>query len=204
VQVLPVAFEVTGARPGSYRGKIEVALDTGLIVASAQVPLVVNPLNVAVAVDGSLDGFAPTADRAVTLVLTVEDAIVRPIEVAVTVDRAGLPPGVSIQTLETTALRRAGDARVPVKFRTAAGAQAGTWHPKVSLSAGEGIVIEPSSVELTVVVPPSTVAVASLVEPGDSQRSLWVLLSVLAVALTALSAHYVGRSKDDMLLQANG
>ncbi len=204
MQVLPVQFEVSGARAGSYRGKIDVTLDTGLALASAQIPVVVKPLEVGVVLEGSLDGFSPEDDRGVALIVTVEDAIVRAIELSVKVDRAGLPEGVSIQTLETASLRRAGDVRVPVKFRVAAGTPAGTWHPRVSLTAEDGVVIEPSSVDLTLVVPHSTVAAASGVVPSsDPQRSLWGILGLVALGFTALAALYVGRSKDDMLIDSS-
>lgn len=201
VQLVPVQFEVAHARPGSYRGKVELALDTGLVIATAQIPVVVKPLAVTVALEGSLEGFSPDDDRAVTLIVTVEAALVQAIELLVKVDRAGLPEEVSIQTLETASLRRAGEVRVPVKFRVGSGAAAGTWHPRVSLTAEDGVLIEPSSVELTVVVPPSTVAAAF--PPTDPQRSLWGVLGLVALAFTALAALYVGRSKDDMLLQTN-
>lgn len=204
LQVLPVEFEVTGARPGSYRGKVEVSLDTGLPLASAPIPLVVKPLTVAVGIEGSLSGFSPTDDRAVAVVLTVEDAIVQPVEIGVTLDRAGLPPDVSIQTLETLALKRTGEVKVPVKFKATPGGPAGTWRPRVSFKAPEGILIEPSSVELTLVVPPSSVAVAAVATSSDANRSFWGILGLAALALTALTALYVGRSKDDMLLQVNG
>ena len=204
VQVVPVQFEIAGGQPGSYRGKLEVALDTGFVLATAVVPVVVEPLEVSVALEGSLDGLSPEDDRAVALVVTVEDALVQAVDLGVKVDRAGLPAEVSIQTLETASLRRAGDVRVPLKFRVAPGAQAGTWHPRVSLTADRGVVIEPSTVDLTVVVPESSLAAAAVAQPSDSQRSLWGVLALVALACTALAALFVGRSKDDLLLQTNG
>ncbi|MCK6461818.1 MAG: hypothetical protein L6Q95_18210, partial [Planctomycetes bacterium] len=204
VQVVPVRFEVTGARPGSYRGKLELALDTGLVLASAQIPVVVKPLAVAVEVEGSLEGLALDADRSVALVVTVDDALLQPVEVAVNLDRAGLPEDVSIQTLKTASLGRGGKVRVPVRFRVAPGAAAGTWHPRVSLKAEDGVVIEPSTVDLTVVVPEPAVVKAAVVQPSDAQKSMWGILGLVALALTAATALYVGRSKDDLLLQVNG
>ncbi len=202
VQAVPVQIEIGGGKPGSYRGKIEIALDTGLVLATAQIPVVIRPLDVAVVLEGSLEGLSPDDDRAVALVVTVEDALVQAIDLSVKIDRAGLPDGVSIQTLETATLRRAGNVRVPVKFRVTPGAEAGTWHPRVSLAAEEGVVIEPSTVDLTVVVPRSEVVAASVVQPTDSQTSLWGVLGLAALACTALAALYVGRSKDDLLIEA--
>ncbi len=204
VQVVPVRFEVSGARPGAYRGKLEVALESGLVLASSQIPIVVKPLAVAVQVEGSLEGLAHDVDRSVTLVVTVEEALVQAVDVAVHVDRAGLPEDVSIQTLKTASLRRAGEVRVPVKFRVAPGAAAGSWHPRVSLEAEDGIVIDPSTVDLTVVVPEQAMVAASVVPPSDTQKSFWGILGLVALALTAAAALYVGRSKDDLLLQVNG
>jgi len=203
VQVVPLQVEIAGGKPGSYRGKVEITMDTGLVLATAQVPLVIRPLDVTVDLEGSLEGLSADEDRAVTLVVTVEDALVQAIDIPVKVDRAGLPEGVSIQTLETATLRRAGNVRVPLKFRVVPGAEAGTWRPRVSLAAPEGVVIAPTTVELTVVVPPSTVVAASVVQPADAQRSLWVVLGLAALACTALAALYVGRSKDDMLIEVS-
>jgi hypothetical protein len=204
VQVVPVRFDVTGARPGAYRGKLEVALESGLVLATAQVPIVVKPLAVAVQVEGSLEGLAHDADRSVTLIVTADDAVVEGVDVAVNVDRAGLPEEVSIQTLKTASLRRAGEVRVPVKFRVAPEAQAGTWRPRLTLEAEDGVVIEPSTVDLTVVVPEHTVVAASLGQPTESKTSFWGVLGLVALVLTAAAALYVGRSKDDLLLQING
>jgi hypothetical protein len=204
VQVVPVRFDVTGARPGAYRGKLELALESGLVLATAQVPIVVKPLAVAVQVEGNLEGLAHDADRSVTLVVTVDEALVQGIDVAVNIDRAGLPEAVSIQTLKTASLRPAGEVRVPVKFRVAPEAEAGTWHPRVSLESEEGVVIDPSTVDLKVVVPEHTVIAASLVQPTESKTSFWGVLGLVALALTAAAAIYVGRSKDDLLLQVNG
>jgi hypothetical protein len=201
-QVVPVPFEVTGARPGSYRGKIEVALEGGIVLATAPLTLVVRPLAVSVHVDGDLEGLSHGNDGSVAIVATVDEAVTAPVEIAVTVDRAGLPEDVSVQTLETASLRRAGDVRVPVKVRIAPGAPAGTWRPRVSLAAGDGVVVEPSSVELVVVVPEPKIVTASLV-PSDSRKSLWSIVSLVALALTALTALYVGRSKDDMLIDTS-
>lgn len=200
VQVVPLPFEVTGARPGSYRGKVELALESGHVLATAQIPLVVKPLAVAVQVEGSLEGLSPADDRAVALVASVEEALGAPIDLAVKIDRAGLPEEVTIQTLETASLRRAGDVRVPVKFRVGEGARAGTYHPRVSLTAEEGIVVEPATIEFDVVVPQPKVTTAALVPPSDPRRSLWGIVAVIALALTALTALYVGRSKDDLLI----
>lgn len=203
-QVVPLDFELVQAPPGSYRGKVELALDTGLVLTSAQIPFVVRPLAVSVRVEGSLEGLSSEDDRSVNVIATVDEALVQAVPLTVQVDRDGLPEQVSIQTLETAMLRRAGEVRVPVKFRVVPGTEAGTWHPCVTLSAEEGVVIEPSAVELTVSVPEPTVVTASVVSPSDPQRSFWGIIGLLAIALTAVTALYVGRSKDDLLLQVNG
>jgi hypothetical protein len=203
-QEVPVELNVAEAPTGSYRGKIDLALQSGLVLASAQVPFVVRPLSVSVRLEGSLEGLSTENDRSVTLIVTTDEALVNGVDLAVQVDRAGLPEDVSIQTLETASLRRAGDVRVPVKFRVAPGTKAGTWEPRVTLSApDEGVVIEPKSFDLTVVVPEPVVATAAMTAPVDAHRSFWGLLSIVAVVLTALTARYVGRSKDDLLLQVN-
>jgi len=203
VQVIPVQVVLSQAPTGSYRGKIEIALDTGLLLTTAQIPFVVKPLAVSVQLDGSLEGLSSEDDRAVVLIATVEDAIVQPVDITVKVDRAELPEQVSIQTLETASLKRSSGVRVPVKFRVGPDAAPGTWHPRVSLTAEDGVVIEPSTFDLTVVVPERTVTAASLAPPSDPERSFWGILSVVALALTSLTALYVGRSKDDLLLQTN-
>jgi hypothetical protein len=159
---------------------------------------------VAVHVEGSLEGLAHGADRSVTIVVTVDDPVDPGVDVAVNLDRAGLPEEVSIQTLKTASLRRAGEVRVPVKFRVAPEAQAGTWRPRVSLEAEEGVVVDPATVDLTVAVPEHSVVVAAVVEPSAAKRSLWGVFALVALALTAAASLYVGRSKDDLLLQVNG
>lgn len=204
VQAVPVQFEVTGAKPGAYRGKLELSLDTGLVLATAAVPVIVKSLAVAVQLEGTLDGLAHDADRAVTLVVRVEDALVNAVDVTVDIDRAGLPEEVSIQTLKTASLRRAGEVRVPLKFRVAPEAVAGAWTPRVSLTSQEGVVIEPATVDLSVVVPERTVVAASILQPANAKKSFWGILGLVSLALTAAAAFYVGRSKDDLLLQING
>ncbi|HEX5136196.1 MAG TPA: VWA domain-containing protein [Planctomycetota bacterium] len=203
-QVVPMSVEVTGARPGAYRGTVEIALESGLVLASAQFPVVVRPLAVAVQVDGSLEGLADGADGAVTLILTVEDAIVQTVDLGVDIDRDGLPEGVSIQTLKTVSLRRAGEARIPVRFHVSPESGPGTWHPSITLSAPEGVVLDRPRIDLAVTVPVHAVVTASVAQPTESRKSFWGILGLVALALTAVAALYVGRSKDDLLLQING
>jgi hypothetical protein len=70
----------------------------------------------------------------------------------------------------------------------------------VVLDAQEGLAVQPRSFELTAVVPRPPVPIAASAGASDPQRSLWGILGVIALALTAVTALYVGRTKDDMLL----
>jgi hypothetical protein len=203
-QVVPVPFTVAGARPGSYRGKVEFVLDAGTVLASAPIPLTVRPLVVKAEVEGDLAGLAVGADRTATIILTMDEAPPEPLELTLQVDRSGLPDELAVLAAETVSVRRVGAQRTPVRLRAAEGAPLGTWRPRVSIKAVEGVVVEPRSFELETTVVAAPVVPPPPPPPSDPRRSIWLGVAVAALALTAFTAIYVGRSKDDMLLQANG